>query len=516
MKKERNNIKWGVALTYITLFVNIFISIVYTPVMLRILGPSEHGLYSTVSSTLSWLSLLNLGIGASYIRFYARYNAKNDEDHIAGLNGLFLVIFILIGIIALVCGFYISDNLKFVFDEGLNRTEYKIARVLARIVTVNMAISFPASVFNSAIRAEEKFIQVKIVNFFQTVMSPMISLPLLLMGYGSIGMVAVTTVVNLIAYSSNVYYCLVKLRTKFSLKNIEKGILREILVFSFFIQINALIDQVNKSLDKILLARFVNTISVSVYTVGFSLYTYYGSFSNAVSSMFIPRVNHIVNKYEENTLRMGEKLTAIFIKLGRIQFIIQMLMCTGIIFFGQEFIVLWAGDGYENAYWIAVLLSVAFTIPLCQSIGLEIQRALNLHKVRTVVYLIMTIGNVTLTIILCQIYGEVGAAIGTAIAVVAIDVIFMNWFYEKKMYIDIKAFWKNIGQLSIGLILPLIVGISIRMLISLNTIYGMILGIVIYSTIYIFSMWKWGMNESEKQLIFGRLQDKWRLKNKFK
>ena len=516
MKKEKNNIRWGVALTYITLFANIFISILYTPIMLRILGPSEHGVYSTVSSTLSWLSLLNLGIGASYIRFYARYKARKDEEHIAGLNGLFLVIYILIGIVALVCGFYISGNLEMVFGGGLSESEYKMAKTLAQIVSVNMAIGFPAFTFNAAIRAEEKFIQVKIVNFFQSVMSPMISLPLLFMGYGSIGMVTVTTIVNLIAYSSNVYYCLIKLKTRFSLKNIEKGLLREILVFSFFIEINALIDQVNKSLDKILLARSVSTISVSIYTVGFSLYTYYGSFSSAVSSMFIPRVNHIVNKNEENTVQMGKELTAIFIKLGRIQFIIQMLMCTGIIFFGQEFIALWAGDGYENAYWIAILLSVAFTVPLCQSIGLEIQRALNLHNVRTIVYLIMTMGNVLLTIILCQIYGEIGAAIGTAIAVVAIDVIFMNWFYQKKMYIDIKAFWKNIGQLSRGLILPFIVGISLRILLPLNTIHALMLGIVTYSIIYVFSLWKWGMNESEKQLLIGKLQNKWRLKKKFR
>lgn len=478
--------------------------------MLRILGPSEHGLYSTVSSTLSWLSLLNLGIGASYIRFYTRYKARNDEDHIAGLNGLFLMIFLFIGVVALVCGFYISENLGFVFGKGLSENEYKTAKILAQVVTINMAISFPASVFNSAIRAEEKFIQVKIVNFFQAVMSPMVSLPLLLMGYGSIGMVTVTTVVNVIAYSSNVYYCLIKLKTRFSLKNIEKRLLGEILVFSFFIELNALIDQVNKSLDKILLARFVNTVSVSIYTVGFSLYTYYGSFSNAVSSMFIPRVNHIVNKHEENTSQMGKELTAIFIKLGRVQFIIQMLMCTGIIFFGQEFVLLWAGKGYENAYWVAVLLSITFTVPLCQSIGLEIQRALNMHNVRTVVYSIMTVGNVILTVILCQIYGEIGAAIGTAIAVIAIDVVFMNWFYQRKMYIDIKAFWKNMRQLSTGLILPLIIGGMIKIFIPLNTVYMLMLGIIIYSIIYVFSLWKWSMNENEKRLMTGKLQDKWK------
>ena len=504
----KNNIKWGVVLTYITLFINIVISIVYTPIMLRILGPSEHGVYSTVSSVLSWLSLLSLGIGASYIKFYAKYNEKNDDNHIAGLNGLFLLIFIVMGVVALICGFYISNNLQYIFGKGLSNSEYSLAKILTQIVTVNMAISFPASVFNSIIRAKENFIQVKVVNFFQSVMSPLMAMPLLLMGYGSIGMVTVTTVVNIIAYSCNIYYCFVKLKSRFSLKSIEKGLLKSIITFSFFIQINSFIDQVNKSLDKVLLARLINTVSVSIYTVGFSLYTYYSSFSSAVSSMFIPRINSIVNKYENEELKRSKELTLIFIKLGRIQFIIQMLMFTGILFFGKEFILFWAGKGYENAYFIAVILSFAFTVPLCQSIGIEIQRALNMHQIRTLIYLVMTIVNVVLTYILCQIYGELGAAIGTAIAVFVVDVIFMNWFYKKKMQIDINSFWKNIGHLSIGLIPSLIAGFLISFCISLDTIYSLLFWIIIYTIIYIISLWCLGLNEDEKNMFLGKLNSK--------
>ena len=81
MKLDKiNHIRWGVILTYLSLVINIILSIIYTPIMLRILGQSEHGLFSTVSSTMSWLSLLGLGIGSSYIRYFAKYKVHKDEE----------------------------------------------------------------------------------------------------------------------------------------------------------------------------------------------------------------------------------------------------------------------------------------------------------------------------------------------------------------------------------------------------------------------------------------------------
>lgn len=84
-----NQRKAGVILSYAGQFAKIFISIIYTPVMLRLLGQSEYGLYQLVYSVVSYLSLLSLGFSSSYMRFYSRYKAQKDEDGVARLNGMF-------------------------------------------------------------------------------------------------------------------------------------------------------------------------------------------------------------------------------------------------------------------------------------------------------------------------------------------------------------------------------------------------------------------------------------------
>ena len=67
--KHHNQLRSGSLLTYVQMTLNIIVSIAYTPFMLRILGKSEYGLYSTVASTIAILSVLSLGFGGSYVRY---------------------------------------------------------------------------------------------------------------------------------------------------------------------------------------------------------------------------------------------------------------------------------------------------------------------------------------------------------------------------------------------------------------------------------------------------------------
>ncbi len=502
--RQPNHIHWGVILTYVSLTINILLSILYTPIMLRILGQSEHGLYSTVSSTMSWLSLLGLGISSSYIYYFAKYNARQEKESVASLNGLFLIIFFLIGTISLLCGVFIANHLHYIFADGMTQAEYDTARKLAIVVTIDMSIGFPASVFGAVISANERFIQSKSINLFQNICTPLLTLPLLLSGHGSVGMVAATTAVDFVAYTVNVIYCFRKLHMKVCFHGFEPGIIKGIFSYSIFIALNSLIAKFATGLDKVFITRYVNTAAASVYAIGCSLYHYYSAFSGAVSGVFAPRIQKITAECIADKNKLKAKLTEQFVKLGRIQFLIQMLMLTGIIFFGKAFIHLWAergGQDYSGSYPIALLLCISSTVPLIQNIGVTIQRAQNKHRYRTLFYGVMTILNVVLTIWLCKKIGAIGAAIGTAVSTVLLDVIVMNFFYHRYLYIDIPTFWKTILRMSFGLIPPILFGLAVNRVIYCNTLLKFSISVIFYTTVYCVSMWFISTNREEKELI---------------
>lgn len=85
--------KYGILLSYASIIVTILTGLLYTPVMLRLLGQNEYGIYQLANSLVTYLSLLNLGLNGSYIKFYMREKVKGDKEGVAGVNGMFLLLF---------------------------------------------------------------------------------------------------------------------------------------------------------------------------------------------------------------------------------------------------------------------------------------------------------------------------------------------------------------------------------------------------------------------------------------
>lgn len=491
-----NQLKAGVVLSYISEGITVLTGLIYTPIMLRLLGQSEYGLYQLSSSVISYLSLLSLGFGSSYVRYYSRYKVLNDETGIKKLNGMFMSIFIFIGIVCALAGSVLIMNVENIFGRSLSEYELNTSRILMTFMIFNLAISFPGSVFSSHITANEQYIFQRVVNVLRGLLNPFLTLPLLLIGYKSVGIVVIQTILSVASFAANWVFCKRKLGMVFSFKNFELKFLKELFMFSFWIFINQIIDQVNNQLDKFILGIYSGTIAVAVYGVANQISSMYITFSTSVSSVFAPRINRMVSEKNDDS-----ELTALFIRVGRIQFILLFLIVSGFVIFGRYFIGLWAGDGYDDAYIIAMLLIIPITIPLIQNLGIEIQQAKNKHQLRSIIYFLMAIINVALSIPLTKLYGGIGAAIGTCISYVVGNGIGMNVVYQTKIGINVISFWKSILSFIPGLIAPIAMAVMIINFVTFDSLYKFCMWVVLYIVIYIVSMWFFGLNKYEKDLV---------------
>lgn len=486
----------GVILSYLGQIVHIISGLLFTPIMLDMLGDSEYGLYNLVFSTVSYMSLLSLGFSSSYMRFYSRYKAQKDEKGIARLNGMFLSIFIVISIVCLICGAILVTGIEVVFADGLTASEYSLARKLMALMTFNLALTFPNSVFDSITSSKECFFFQKILIVAQNVLNPFITIPLLLMGYGSIYVVMVTTILSIAKLIVNGWFCIKRLKAKFDFKKFDFSLLKEMSAFTFFIFIGQIVDQINWHIDSVLLGRFMGTTATAVYGVGAQINSLYIQLSTAVSNVFIPQVNRIVAESNDDS-----KLSKVFTKVGRIQFAVLFLVLSGFIFFGKQFIVLWTDESKELAYYVVLLLIVPVTVPLIQNIGIEIQRAKNMHKSRSLVYLGIAVLNILISIPSIKYFGIPGAAFGTAFALIAGNVVFINWYYYKIMKLDVIYFWKSIFSFIPSLILPLIAGSVLVHIINVNSWLKLIICIAVYTVVYLVSLIAFGLNSEEKQML---------------
>ena len=96
------------------------------------------------------------------------------------------------------------------------------------------------------------------------------------------------------------------------------------------------------------------------------------------------------------------EISNLFIRTGRIQYIVMSFILSAFIVFGKQFIYLWAGEGYEDAYYLSLMFFVPLTIPLIQNLGISILQARNQMKFRSLLYIVIALASLGLSILLAK------------------------------------------------------------------------------------------------------------------
>ena len=172
-----NQLKSGVILSYAQMILSNLISIIFTPVVIRVLGQDEYGIMSLASAVIGYLSLLNLVLGGSYNYFYYKRKKEANKDGIAKLNGMYITVFSAIALIVFIVGMLIIFNARSVLGNEITENELDIAKKLMFISVLSMAITLPTSVFGSYIFVHERFIFSRVVSIIFIVLNKLLRLP---------------------------------------------------------------------------------------------------------------------------------------------------------------------------------------------------------------------------------------------------------------------------------------------------------------------------------------------------
>lgn len=488
--------KSGAILSYVSIILATLVQLIYTPFLIRMLGQSEYGLYSLVYSIIGYLTVLDLGFGNAIVVYTSKYRAQKKYDEEKKLHGMFFVIFCIIGVIAMLAGIILYFNVEPLFSKTMTSIEIEKAKIMMLILTFNLGITFIFNIYSSIISAYEKFTFQKIMTILNTILKPLFMIPLLFLGFKSITMCVIVTIVNTLIMLSNYIYCKNKLNIKIKFQGFDKKLFKEIFGYSFFIFLGVIVDKINWSVDQFVLGAVSGTIAVSVYSVASQINTLFVNLSTAVSNVMLPKISKMVAK-DATT----EELTNELIKVGRIQYYIIFLLASGLTLFGKEFILTWVGKEYLESYYVALLLIIPVCFPLIQNLGLSIMQAMNKYKFKSISTFVMSIFNIFISIYLAGKFGAIGAALGTTIALVICNIILINIYYYKVIKLNIMKFWKEIIKMTIPFLLPIAIIIGIMKYIKLSGyIYILIFG-GIYSLLYFLTCYFISMNEYEKGMV---------------
>lgn len=507
-----NEKKSGVIISYITVVASTLINFAYVPILLGFMGKSEYGIYETMGSIIAYFSIMDFGLGSTITRFYTKYLALKDEKNMANVLAICSRIYAVITSIILAVGSVLYFFLEDIYKDKWSSSELESGKRVYVVLLISIAITIISQIYNAVISSHERFTFIKVATLIQTLLQPVVVILVMMAHPTAFAMVIVMTISNIALVAVKIYYCYAKLNMKIKLYNFEKALLYSMLGFSFYLFLTAMVDQMFWRSNQIILSSVAGTGAVAVYAPPFKIFTAYTMISSVIFSIFLPMVTTMVANNKPK-----DEFSKLFIKAGRLQFIILFAILTGFMLLGKEFLFLWLGrsdirDSINVMYFVTLALIAPFSVELIQNLGLVIIQARNRCKFRALVFLCTAVITIGIAIPVAKRYGIIGCSIVTGCAFVVNSGFIMNVYFKKIMELDVKGFWVEIIKILIpGLACCIAAGFLFRYINLASTIVDFVVKGIIFVILYIVVMWLFVMNKYEKNLIMEPIK---KLKNK--
>jgi len=492
----QSKIAKGAIISYVSIFLNIVISLVYTPWMIHQIGVSDYGLYSLVGTFLGYF-MLDFGLSGTITRFVAKYRAEGNEQKVANMLGLtakvYLVLDSIIFVVVFVLYFFLTD----IFGGGLTPDELERLKVLYCIAGTFSILSFLFKPVSGAMMAYEFFVENKMLDMLVRVGTVIFIVIMLLLGGNVYHLVFITGFVGFSVALLRYTIFIKKSRLKINWGYFQKAELVGLFSFSVWVLVVQLSQMFRLSLIPTILGIFNNTTEISIFSVGRNLEGMVFTISAALNGLFLPMVSRMVQSGD----RKG--IMDLMIRVGRIQLYIILLIFSGFFVFGQSFIYLWVGETFNASYYVFLLLVFVNILSLTMQIGMDLVYAENKIKHTAMRVVMSSLIGLVLSIIVAPKYGALGCAAATGVALVLTQILYIEYF-KRELGLDMGYFFKNCHLKIMPLIgLYALVGYFVCRQFAIDSWIILFAVIAIYSLGYLTIVWLFLANKSEKELVKG-------------
>jgi O-antigen/teichoic acid export membrane protein len=491
---KNDSIKAGVLISYVSILVNIGISLLYTPWMINEIGQSNYGIYSLIVSFISYF-LLDLGLGSAISRFIAKYRAENDESQIKEMISVaytvFMCLSVAISLILVILYFFLSD----VFVK-LTASELLVLKEAYLIAGLFSVLNFVLKPVDGIMMASEYFVRLKTLDMLQRLGTVTLIGLVLFCGGGLYELVFINGIValcvSLVKWRYTVRHSHIYVRIGY----FNKTMARSLFSFSSWMLVIGIAQRLRLSLLPSVLGVLSGSVEIALFAAAMNLEGLVYNFANALNGLFMPKVSRMATKNKDRT-----EITKLMIKVGRYQlFIIGFII---MIFggLGNFFINLWLGESFHKTYYVAMLLILPNIVSMTQQIATTLSYVENEVRYNSVISISCSILSFVVAILLSSKYGAIGCGMAVCLSSV-VSLVMLNLFYKNILLLDIKQFFKNCHGKILPVIAPIFFGlvytaqsIGILSWISLFLWAG-VFTIVYFSAVYILLF-----NSEEKAMI---------------
>lgn len=488
-----NQIKVGAIISYIALFVNVLIGLLYTPWLINTIGKSDYGLYTLAMSIIGLLAF-DFGLGHATTKFVSQYLAEGRQDKVDNLLGLIYKLYLWVDVVLIIVLGVMYFFLPQIYT-GLTPNEMERFSKVFLMAALFCVISFPFIPLNGILTSYEKFIQLKTCDLIHKLFIVVTMSVCLLLGHGLYALVLVNSIAGILVIGLKLWVVKKDTPLSVNLKFKDNGILKTIGKFILWVTVAALMQRLIFNIAPSILGILSDSTAIAILGIVITLEGYVYLFANAINGMFLPRVSRLLKDND------NDAILELMTRVGRLQIYVIGFICVCLISLGKHFVSVWIGDGYELVYPCLLLVVIPSFFHLPQEIGHTCVIAANKVKKQAIVYLVMGFANVILSIPLTMQFGVIGMCASIFVAYL-IRTIGLDIIFYKDLHINIAKFFRNsFLKMLIPLLLSCIIGILINKFLPIGGWLGLtVKGVCVFAS-FAFVMWITCMNKYEKDLV---------------
>lgn len=494
----------GILLSYANTILNMVIGLVLSTVLLRLLGDTEYGVYQTIASFANYLVLLQFGTGTVMTRNIAMCRGnKSSKELIDNTTSTIWTVTNVLSFVILAMSVAFYFLIDIIYSGSLTPEQILHAKHIFIPVVAFLLLSFYSQTLNGIILANEHYSYSSIVNIARTVIRA-ITLVLMLTQIKNAIIISLTDAVltGLIVLITFIY-CKQKFNVYLSFKRFKLDIFKSVLPLCFAIFLQSIVNQANNNVDKFLIGMLLSPEAVAMYSISLYIFNTFSSLTTIPISLYEPQIVKDVASGMS-----PEKLTDTLIQPSRLIVLTGGSIVFGFISIGKQFISLFYGPSYVEAWLYAVILMLPIFLNMANGVIVNVLDAMNKRLVRSLVLLGTTILNIILTVFWLQWFGMLGAAVATALSTLLGQIIIMNIYYAKKLRLRIMyLFYKTFKGILLPQIISMIISLASTYFIN-NVWISFGVGAISYLVPFILMYLLFGINENEKMLLHKALHKK--------
>jgi O-antigen/teichoic acid export membrane protein len=435
---------FNVMMNWVAMAVGMVVPFFLTPVVVKHLGPTGYGIWILAVSTVSYLTLLDLGLRSAIIRFVSKADAQGNKEEAQRAIQATLWFRLLVAAGITVLSIALAALFPYLFK--LPPDMQRAAQITVLMCSLGVAVSMISGVFGAVLNAIQRFDVLSAIGMFQVIARAGGVVLILLTGHG------LTTLAYwelTVAVLSGVAFAGAALRLyppcRVRIARPDFATLKMIWSYSFLMFIIIIASQVIFSSDNMVVGGFLSVGLVAYYSIGGSLTVYSGQIVSGLSTTFTPMASGF-----EASGKM-EELRQLLMRGTQAVLALALPISLALFFRGKTFIGLWMGPRYSHVSGtvLQILLIGQFFTVADVTAG-NVMFAIGKHKAVAMAASIEAALNLGLSILLVKTIGIYGVAWGTSISMAMVHLIFWPRYVRKIIGIPVLQYlWEGWGKITL-------------------------------------------------------------------